>query len=193
MNEWCFRSRFCTVRLNWAGDNLGYCSTCLPSLQLQIYMVKIICNCAKLKMDENVEPNVICSTDFHNSLLNRLLWRKLKTDIYGLFRFLVIVFSLIVLLNKLTHATSLKQFPEKWYWRSISVSCYFCGITEHTITIDDNKGTCNQACKFCAAIWRICCRNLFKTFKFSRVFHPGKWLIKRFCLSVEFGTIIQIF
>ena len=24
MNEWCFRPRFCTVRLNWAGDNLGW-------------------------------------------------------------------------------------------------------------------------------------------------------------------------
>ena len=23
MNEWCFRPRFCTVRLYWAGDNLG--------------------------------------------------------------------------------------------------------------------------------------------------------------------------
>ena len=24
MNEWCFRPRFCTVRLYWAGDNLGF-------------------------------------------------------------------------------------------------------------------------------------------------------------------------
>ena len=23
MNEWCFRPRFWTVRLRWAGDNLG--------------------------------------------------------------------------------------------------------------------------------------------------------------------------
>ena len=23
MNEWCFRPRFCTGRLHWAGDNLG--------------------------------------------------------------------------------------------------------------------------------------------------------------------------
>ena len=23
LNEWCFRSRFCTVRLYWAEDNLG--------------------------------------------------------------------------------------------------------------------------------------------------------------------------
>ena len=23
-NEWCFRPRFCTARLYWAGDNLGY-------------------------------------------------------------------------------------------------------------------------------------------------------------------------
>ena len=25
-NEWCFRPRFCTVRLYWAGDNLGECN-----------------------------------------------------------------------------------------------------------------------------------------------------------------------
>ena len=24
MNEWCFRPRFCTVRLYWTGDNLGW-------------------------------------------------------------------------------------------------------------------------------------------------------------------------
>ena len=23
VNDWCFRPRFCTVRLYWAGDNLG--------------------------------------------------------------------------------------------------------------------------------------------------------------------------
>ena len=23
MNDWCFRSRFCIVRLYWAGDNQG--------------------------------------------------------------------------------------------------------------------------------------------------------------------------
>ena len=47
-NDWCFSPRFCTVRLNWAGDNLGewheFCyepcpwyridrSTCWPAVQ----------------------------------------------------------------------------------------------------------------------------------------------------------------
>ena len=68
-NDWCFRPRFCTERLYWAGDNLGVVN------QMNIHLILKICYTNET-LCTNVSPRLACVgyKDYYMQLFSVLIF-----------------------------------------------------------------------------------------------------------------------